>query len=571
MMHRSGPSATEFLLRPRTRYVLAWILAVAVALIELAVAWNVFASPRRKDGNSGHANIDFGGQWLMGRMLAKGLGQHLYHRNYQREVLREAYPLADEVPPELRKTEERDQHDAERMLGWLMGQDDSSAATAIAELLLPLAAHDGPTALSSTLVTQRAWTPAALERATAPQVGGALYPPIHAMLMWPLGHLRPLPAYHTFQVLGILLALLTGWGVRRLTEGRIWWPVAVTAVLVFPGFCNSLNLGQNSVVTLTILVYGWTLLARKRPLLGGAIWGLLVYKPVWAAAMFLVPLLTRRWRFGGAMLASGAGLAVATLPLVGWHSWLDWLHVGRDAALLYNVDENWIFLSRDLWSIPRRWLIPFNLPTGERDQLLATAASWALLLAVLEITTRLALLRQDQGPAVSGAPAAFVLFGAWLCCFHFMYYEILLVALPFCLLSTEPRRYLEPTFIAILPPGWLLLEQEPAGYYQPRPARTYPQGQVVVPVGPRNLCVLNNLILTVLGLLAVTEYVFPLLGIEVSASGSVFKFANPAVTQPVRFATKQDGTPWSTLCILILWLWCGWLWLRTPAHPPKDS
>src|SRR5438876_5926412 len=34
---------------------------------------------------------------ILGRMLAKGQGRHLYHRHYQRPVLREAYPRADEV------------------------------------------------------------------------------------------------------------------------------------------------------------------------------------------------------------------------------------------------------------------------------------------------------------------------------------------------------------------------------------------------------------------------------------------------------------------------------------------
>ncbi len=570
-MQPPGSSWTPFLLRPRTRYVLAWLLALISASLTLYLAWNTFAAPKRPDGNSGHTNIDFGGQWLSGRMLAKGLGRHLYHRDYQREVLREAYPRTDEVPVELRKAEERDRHDADDLMGWLMGRDDPQAAATLAGCVTPLAARDGPAAVTLLLAGQRAWTTEALSPALAPQIGGPLYPPVHALLMWPLGYLRPLAAYHTFQVVGILLAFLIGWGIHLLTQKRIWWPVAVTAILAFPGFSNNVNLGQNSILTLAILVWGWTLLACDRPVWGGAIWGLLVYKPVWAAALFLVPVLTQRWRMAAAMLAAGAGLALATLPLVGWQTWLDWLQIGRDGAYIYDLDENWIFLSRDLWSIPRRWLIDFTQPTFERANWIATVASWALLLTVLEITLRLTLRRQAQPPAVTGPGAAFVLFAAWLSCFHFMYYEVLLVALPVCLLFTQPNRYLEPIFVAIIPPARIPPEDALARYYRPQWAQVYPQASSLVLVRPRDVCVLNSLILTLLALLAVTEYLFPLLGIEVSASGSVFKLAEPVVPQPLRFATKQNGTPWSTFIVLLFWLWCGWLWLRQPAQQPKHG
>jgi hypothetical protein len=24
-----------------------------------------------------------------------------------------------------------------------------------------------------------------------------------------------------------------------------------------------------------------------------------------------------------------------------------------------------------------------------------------------------------------------------------------------------------------------------------------------------------------------------------------------------------DADPWDTYCLILLWLWCGWLWVRT--------
>src|SRR5712692_4273384 len=138
-------------LRPLPRYLLAWLLAVTTAGITFLLAWTMFDTPKREDGrskrrggNSGHVTIDFGGQWLMGRMLAQGLGRHLYHRNYLRDVVREAYPREDEIPPEERSAAEEDEHDAENMMNWLIGRDDPASAC---------------------------------------PVGGALYPPIHALIM----------------------------------------------------------------------------------------------------------------------------------------------------------------------------------------------------------------------------------------------------------------------------------------------------------------------------------------------------------------------------------------------------
>src|SRR5262249_57826381 len=121
-------------------------------------------------------------------------------------------------------------------------------------------------------------------------------------------------------------------GARSLARGRVWWPVRVPCIMLWPGYAGSVNLGQNATLTLTILIWGWALTARGRPVLGGMVWGLLAFKPVWALAFFLVPFLSRRWRFCAAMVATGCGLAVLTLPFVGVQSWRDWLAIRKEAA-----------------------------------------------------------------------------------------------------------------------------------------------------------------------------------------------------------------------------------------------
>src|SRR5207248_2024110 len=102
----SRPASLRFVLRPRVRLVLAWLVALAATAAHAYQAWHSYDSDRhekdpahyRADGNHGHTLIDFGGQWLMARMLVSGHGQELYLRPVQHEVLTVAYPRTDEAP-----------------------------------------------------------------------------------------------------------------------------------------------------------------------------------------------------------------------------------------------------------------------------------------------------------------------------------------------------------------------------------------------------------------------------------------------------------------------------------------
>ena len=549
-------------------YALAWGVAVLVAKVSLYAAWhsfdNSYLNAHRSDGNSGHTAIDFGGQYVMGRLLLEGHGRDLYNRNSQRLVLSEIYPARDQDP-------KADRSDVENLMYWMMGTDDPDAPRVFASFLTPLAARDGPEAVAYLAAGRHEWTEDVLEHARARRVGGPLYPPVNALLTGPLALLPPRTAYRVQQVNNILLAFLAGLGVSVLSRRGIWWPTATLVILLFPGFMGSLNLGQNATLTLTILVWGWALLARGRPGWGGAVWGLLAFKPVWALAFFLLLLLTRRWRTSLTMLATGAALGLVTLPFVGVHSWLDWLHVGKEAAVLYNTDRNWVFLSRDLLSIPRRALLDFQEPSGREPVryadphgpsfwwyylcgdrevpgwLVPTLAGWALLVAVLELTVRLAAFRKEQSRAVTGPPAAFLLFGAWLCCYHFMYYDVLLVALPVFLLFPEPGRYLEPLYLVVVPLGGAFGARL-NGYHGPRRPDALPPRPPLLPLGYRNIWVVNRMFPTLTVLLLLTQPLGPVLGL-----GGYY------------------GPPWDTFLVLALWLWAGWRWLRMPPAAPTPS
>jgi arabinofuranan 3-O-arabinosyltransferase len=533
-------------------YLLAWLAAVVTSAVAVYYAWHCFDNTRR-DGNGGHATIDFGGQYLMGRMLITGHGDDLYNRRIQREVLREVYPAEDWKRSDRKPDDSPDRGDVENMMYWIMGNDDSAQAEAAGTFLLPLGASD-PLSVAATLAAcdEEVWTPERRDKAKARRVGGPLYPPVNAFVAAPLA-LMPAPvAYRVQQLFNVLLVFVAAAGARTLARGRVWWPVLVPAIMMFPGYAGSINLGQNATLTLTILVWGWALTARGRPVLGGMVWGLLAFKPVWALAFFLVPFLSRRWRMCLAMVATGAALGLLTLPFVGFQSWFDWLSIGKEAATTYDVEKNWIFLSRDLLSVPRRWWIDFDKGYYERLDgtifllgkwpisvgVACFVFGWAMILFALENTVRLAVMRRRQAAAPDGPPAAFLFLGAWMCCYHFMYYDALLGAMGLFLLFTEPRRYLSPLLVVLA-----RLRGESAGaavaaYHRPALPEGLPPA-VPLDLAPRAVWTLNRMAPTAFLLLLVIHYVFPAL-----------------------HWGDHWGTPWDTFTLVGVWAWCGWQWLR---------
>jgi arabinofuranan 3-O-arabinosyltransferase len=543
------------LARPRPRYLLSWAAALAGLSIACFYALTWGNDPRRGDGNNAHTNIDFGGQWLMGRMVVAGRGPHLYHRNHLREVATAGFPREAEAP-------DQPVHDADALMDWTMGRDDPDAPATFASFLAPLAARD-PLSASALLNAGTApedglWTAERLKAVTTPRVGGALYPPVHALLWSPLSLLPPQQAYRTFQLLIVGLIFLTGWVIERLTTpgqqeevpgpGKVWWPLAILYLLSFPGCSAALNLGQNPMVSLALLVLGWWLLDRGRPYSAGVAWGFLAFKPVWAAAFLLVPLLTRRWRMAAAMCLTGAALILATLPFVGWRAWLDWIAVGRIGARGYVLYENWVFLSRDLVGLPHRWMLDFADGWATNpERTLPTVLGWTLWAAVLAGTVFLAWKKRREPAPLAGPGAAFVLLGAWLACYRFMYYDVLLAALPVILLFRGPGRYFAVRFLRACDRE--AMDRQPAwwDYYRPALKDPTPPPAALLPGAGKARWVYNPFPPTLLAYLIVV----PFLAAHLDHS--------------------HHFPPFSTLGLLALWGWCGWKWWASEERREDET
>lgn len=468
--------ALEFLTARRTRLVLTWLVLLAAIGHRGVQAWINFRVEERPDKNDGHTSIDFGGQWMMGRLLVLGNGRELYSRERQLAVARASYSRAHEAPGTT-------EHDADRLISYYPGPPDDP-------------------------------------------VGGPLYPPIHAFVMAPFALIAdPYVAYRVSQGLLVGWMLIAGAGVRYLSRGRWWWSAATAFLLLFPGCRGGIDLGQNSPISIALLIWGWAFIVRGRPGWGGMIWGLLAFKPVWAISFLAALLLLRQWRAASSMAATGALLALLTLPVVGLQAWFDWLHVGQLAAQVYLTDHNWIFLSRDLFGIPRRIFLDFHEGKAVADRPIAAVVGW-ILWGLVAVTTCFLAIKNGRGSAGEshnqvGPLPCLVLLGAWLCTYRFMYYDVLLAAVGVVALMTDPRPFFRrawwpfASWAAVIVGLMLLIENA---------------------TSPLNV--------------QVTASVHGLKGTMTAADGSTKKSA------PTIYIASGDEYPWDTVAVLALWLWC---------------
>jgi hypothetical protein len=231
---------------------------------------------------------------------------------------------------------------------------------------------------------------------------------------------------------------------------------------------------------------------------------------------------------------------VATLPIVGVQAWFDWLAVGKEASDVYTTNKNWIGLSRDLSGIPRRMLTDFTVPESERASRAANVAGWALWGVVFLTTTAVYLGRADRRYR-TGLGAGFLFLGAYLCCYRFMYYDVLLSVLPFAVLFADPRRFLRAT---------------------PYELRSV-DGPTPDLLRPRWVGYVNSFPLTVLVVLLLIENWLLHLGIQGEVGLGYFATTTTAVgggtekhvpTVSVELSLYQA---WETILLLLLWGWCA--------------
>ena len=149
------------------------------------------------------------------------------------------------------------------------------------------------------------------------------YPPPFLLYCWPLGYFGYFPALAVW--LGVTGA---GYAVAlRAWLGRAdWWALAA-----FPPVLITVLHGQSSFLLAALLGGGVWLIAQRRPVLGGVLLGLAVFKPQFGVLLPLVLLAAREWRAVLAAATAALVLAAAATAAFGAQVWSEWWAVTATA------------------------------------------------------------------------------------------------------------------------------------------------------------------------------------------------------------------------------------------------
>ena len=148
------------------------------------------------------------------------------------------------------------------------------------------------------------------------------YPPTMLLLVAPLALVHYLVAF----ALWVLLPLI---GLAAFIRRHTGSFLTGAAVVVFPAAAHSLLAGQNGILS-ALVVAGGLLNLERKPVLAGAILGLLSLKPHIAATVYAALLFGGYWRALGSALCVAFGLALASLIAFGADPW--WAFVRESAT-----------------------------------------------------------------------------------------------------------------------------------------------------------------------------------------------------------------------------------------------
>jgi len=148
------------------------------------------------------------------------------------------------------------------------------------------------------------------------------YPPVYLLLVVPFAKLSV-----GWSLLLSQLAQFAAlaWAVRKLAPDKSWLFFLVGAFLA-PAASNNVIAGSNAMLVAALIVGGMALVST-RPLLAGALIGVLVFKPQYAPLPFLALLAAGESRALAAAIASAAILCGLSAVLLGPSLWLDWSNV----------------------------------------------------------------------------------------------------------------------------------------------------------------------------------------------------------------------------------------------------
>lgn len=162
---------------------------------------------------------------------------------------------------------------------------------------------------------------------------GFAYPPY----LWPV--LEPLGTLPYQWALWIWLGGMVAVIVLARQVIRPGW-VSLLLVLSYPAVVQNLITGQNGALSAALLMGGLAALSRGRPLLGGALFAAMGFKPQLAILLPLFLLAGREFRAFVALGVAGVGWLAFTVVLYGVTPWLMWVDQVHESAGYLTADGN---------------------------------------------------------------------------------------------------------------------------------------------------------------------------------------------------------------------------------------
>jgi hypothetical protein len=202
-----------------------------------------------------------------------------------------------------------------------------------------------------------------------------------------------------------------------------------------------------------------------------------------------------------------------------------------------------------------------------------------LLIFVFEIVVRLTQFLKIDWRATSGPSAAFLLLGAWMCCFHFMYYDSLLSAVGVIALLADPGKFVRPLVVRFGTQSTANVSNAWTNYLRLRLPRSHPDlnsDDSTADSPGSGIWIANSFILYALFALIFIQATFTYLGISATFQAARFPPVNvtsrtengtidvigtngqPSMrTRQLVVVTEQTGPPWDTYCLIGIWVWSG--------------
>ena len=246
------------------------------------------------------------------------------------------------------------------------------------------------------------------------------YPPMFLLLCLPLALL---PYY------AALTAWLAASGLACYLALARWAPMSVgerlLALIAFPAFIMNVFHGQNAFLT-TALMAGGIIALERRPLLAGALFGALIFKPQFGLLIPLLLIVTGNWR---AILAAGASalaFILASLAIFGVEVWRAYFAIMPQAQAALN--ENFIGNEKMQSVFAMLRIVGASLNTAYIAQAIVGAAVCVTLIYVSRHTK------------CTRSLGALMVTGVMLCTPFMLRYDLMLLAIPLLWLTGEAAR-----------------------------------------------------------------------------------------------------------------------------------